>query len=202
VTVLDLPEAGTPSPSAAPTREADSAPLVVIRVSPLTWLKSTLMSILLRVVRAFGQYPWLVAPLVCVLPLALHLTGSDTPAEAYRVWLFHHFGFTIWNAQWYGGHTVLGYSVLFPPLAGILGSGTVGLLACTLTARWTTLLVRRETGRPHTLALLAFSGAVVENLVGLQHLCFVVCCTSIYYESFPETTGNPDRKRESANKRA
>jgi hypothetical protein len=166
VTVLDLPSADATDPPVV-TAAAVTAPpaAVTVPVGPLTWLKSTLMSILLRVVRGFGQYPWLVAPLVCVLPLALHLTGSDTPAEAYRVWLFHHFGFTIWNTQWYGGHTVLGYSVLFPPLAGILGSGTVGLGACTLTAFWATLLVRRETGRQHRLALLAFSAAVVENLV-------------------------------------
>lgn len=163
MTVLDLPEADSGQSSVTTA----AAPLAVTAapLTPLTWLKSTLMSSLLRVVRGFGQYPWLVAPLVCCLPLALHLTGSDTPAEAYRVWLFHHFGFTIWNTQWYGGHTVLGYSVLFPPLAGILGSGTVGLGACTLTAFWATLLVRRETGRQHRLALLAFSAAMVENLV-------------------------------------
>ncbi len=165
MTVLDLPEAAAPG---APSSTATAAPAVLEAPDNpglSSRLKSTLMSILLRVVRGFGKYPWLVAPLVCCLPLALHLTGSDTPAEAYRVWLFHHFGFTIWNAQWYGGHTVLGYSVLFPPLAATFGSGTVGLLACTFTALWTTLLVRRETGRQHTLALLAFSGAVVENLV-------------------------------------
>jgi hypothetical protein len=164
VTVLDLPEAGS---SATPVVAADAvlAPPAVVAAPPKTRLKSTLISILPGVLHLFRRHPWLVAPLVCVLPLALHLTGSDTPAEAYRVWLFHHFGFTIWNAQWYGGHTVLGYSVLFPPLAAFLGSGTVGLLACTFTARWTTLLVRRETGRQHTVALLAFSGAVVENLV-------------------------------------
>jgi hypothetical protein len=163
VTVVDAPEAETGEVSVATV--AAPPEVTAVPVPPLTWLKSTLMSILLRVVRGFGQYPWLVAPLVCVLPLALHLTGSDTPAEAYRVWLFHHFGFTIWNTQWYGGHTVLGYSVLFPPLAGFLGSGTVGLGACTLTAFWATLLIRRETGRQHRLALLAFSAAVVENLV-------------------------------------
>jgi hypothetical protein len=163
VTVLDLPEADATDSSV--TTAAVPLAVTTVPVAPLTWLKSTLMSILLRVVRGFGKYPWLVAPLVCCLPLALHLTGSDTPAEAYRVWLFHHFGFTIWNTQWYGGHTVLGYSVLFPPLAGFLGSGTVGLGACTLTAFWATQLIRRETGRQHQLALLAFSAAVVENLV-------------------------------------
>jgi hypothetical protein len=169
VTVLDAAEAGAPTADRAvaspPAVAVTSATLPAGRVSPLTWLKSTLMSIPLRVVGGFRQYPWLVAPLVCVLPLALHLTGSDTPAEAYRVWLFNHFGFTVWNTQWYGGHTVLGYSVLFPPLAAAVGSGTVGLVACTFTARWATLLVRRETGRQHTVALVAFSAAVVENLV-------------------------------------
>ncbi|HEX4015715.1 MAG TPA: hypothetical protein VHX15_03175 [Frankiaceae bacterium] len=164
MTVLDLSEADA-TDSSVTAVAADSLAVTTAPVAPLTWLKSTLMSILLRVVRGFGKYPWLVAPLVCCLPLALHLTGSDTPAEAYRVWLFHHFGFTIWNTQWYGGHTVLGYSVLFPPLAGFLGSGTVGLGACTLTAFWATQLIRRETGRQHRLALLAFSAAVVENLV-------------------------------------
>ncbi|HEX4429251.1 MAG TPA: hypothetical protein VHZ96_08290 [Frankiaceae bacterium] len=163
MSVLDLSEADATDSSV--TTAAAPPVVTTVPVAPLTWLKSTLMSILLRVVRGFGKYPWLVAPLVCCLPLALHLTGSDTPAEAYRVWLFHHFGFTIWNTQWYGGHTVLGYSVLFPPLAGILGSGTVGLGACTLTAFWATQLIRRETGRQHRLALLAFSAAVVENLV-------------------------------------
>lgn len=162
MTVVDLPEADTGAATALSVSPVVPAP---VPASPLTWLKSTLMSILLRVGRGFGKYPWLVAPLVCCLPLALHLTGSDTPAEAYRVWLFHHFGFTIWNTQWYGGHTVLGYSVLFPPLAAAIGSGTVGLLSCTLTALFATLLIRRETGRQHRLALLAFSGAVVENLV-------------------------------------
>jgi hypothetical protein len=116
-------------------------------------------------VRLSRREPWLIAPLMCVLPLALHLAGSDTPAEAYRVWLFHHFGFTIWNAQWYGGHSVLGYSVLFPPLAAILSSGAVALLACSFTARWITQLIRRETGCQHTVALVAFAAAVVGNLV-------------------------------------
>ena len=141
---------------------------------------------------ALGSIPWLIAPLVCVLPLALHLTGSDTPAEAYRVWLFHHFGFTIWNAQWYGGHTVLGYSVLFPPLAAALGSGTVGLLSCTLTARWATLLIRRETGRLHTLALLAFSGAVVENLV-VGRMAFAVGLAFAMLALLQVSLGRPRR---------
>jgi hypothetical protein len=191
VTVLDLSEAGS---SSAPVEAQDAvlAPPSVVPAAPKSRLASTLMSILPGILQLFRRHPWLVAPLVCVLPLALHLTGSDTPAEAYRVWLFHHFGFTIWNTQWYGGHTVLGYSVLFPPLAAFLGSGTVGLLACSFTARWTTLLVRRETGRQHTVALLAFSAAVVENLV-VGRMAFAVGLAFAVLALLQVSNGRPRR---------
>ena len=167
MTVLDAAEADASRAATVVRTASDAPPLTAPALTAFERVgsRSRLMSILLRVGHAFVQYPWLVAPLVCVLPLALHLTGSDTPAESYRVWLFHHFGFTVWNTQWYGGHTVIGYSVLFPPLAAVFGSGTVGLVSCTVAARWVTLMVRRETGRPHTLAMLVFSAAVVENLI-------------------------------------
>ena len=50
-------------------------------------------------------------------------------AHAYRAWLFEHQGLTVWNAQWYGGHHVLGYSLLvFVLLAAAFGPGDVGVL--------------------------------------------------------------------------
>ena len=50
-------------------------------------------------------------------------------AHSYRAWLFQHEGLTVWNAQWYGGHHVLGYSLLFAPLAAAIGPALVGVLA-------------------------------------------------------------------------
>ena len=44
-------------------------------------------------------------------------------AHSYRAWLFEHEGLTVWNAQWYGGHHVLGYSLLFAPLAADVRAG-------------------------------------------------------------------------------
>ena len=38
-------------------------------------------------------------------------------AHTYRTWLWHQVGFATWNAQWYGGHHMAGYSLLYPPLA-------------------------------------------------------------------------------------
>ena len=50
-------------------------------------------------------------------------------AHSYRAWLFQHEGLTVWNAQWYGGHHVLGYSLLFAPLAAAIGPALVGVLS-------------------------------------------------------------------------
>ncbi len=47
--------------------------------------------------------------------------GVDLPAQLYRVGLFHRNGLTLWDSQWYGGHWTLSYSVIFPPVAGIIG---------------------------------------------------------------------------------
>ncbi len=58
----------------------------------------------------------------------------DLAAAEYRAWLFGHAGFTVWNAQWYGGHHVPGYSVIFPPLASWLGPRLVGALAAVAAA--------------------------------------------------------------------
>ena len=45
----------------------------------------------------------------------------DLPAQIYRVGLFHRSGLVLWDSQWYGGHWTLSYSVIFPPVAGVLG---------------------------------------------------------------------------------
>src|SRR4051794_30005379 len=50
-------------------------------------------------------------------------------AHTYRAWLVDHAGLTVWNAQWYGGHHWLGYSVLFAPLAAWPGPAWTGALA-------------------------------------------------------------------------
>jgi hypothetical protein len=73
-----------------------------------------------------GGLPWSwMAPLAAVsLAFVAGLwgwKGVDLPAQLYRVGLFHRQGLTLWDTQWYGGHWTLGYSVVFPPLAGVIG---------------------------------------------------------------------------------
>jgi hypothetical protein len=80
-------------------------------------------------------------PLVLALALALVsvwlITGPRTPdlaAQVYRVGVFEHFGLTIWDSRWYGGHYLPGYSLLFPPLAALIGLRVVAGLSVLASA--------------------------------------------------------------------
>jgi hypothetical protein len=58
----------------------------------------------------------------------------DLAAQVYRVSLFRHEGFAVWDLHWYAGHALPGYSLLFPPLAALMGMRTVAALAVLATA--------------------------------------------------------------------
>jgi hypothetical protein len=112
------------------------------------------------------RHPWVITAALCAISVLLGLTGPDTPAQEYRVWLFKHGGALLYDDQWYGGHTVPGYSVLFPPLGALLGVQVIGVLACVASTVIVTRLLRgpgRRTG--HDLPLVWFSVATVANLV-------------------------------------
>jgi hypothetical protein len=64
--------------------------------------------------------------------LAWWLVDPRTPdlaAQVYRAHLYDQAGFTLWDNNWYAGHHVPGYSLLFPPLAHLLGLRLLGVLA-------------------------------------------------------------------------
>jgi len=66
------------------------------------------------------------------LLLAWVLVAPRTPdlaAAAYRVDLFEHVGMAVYDEHWYAGHALPGYSVLFGPLAWLLGLRVVGGLS-------------------------------------------------------------------------
>src|ERR1700761_5306426 len=67
--------------------------------------------------------------LACVGYLIAHPATADMAAHDYRAWLFRHEGITVWNAQWYGGHHVLGYSLLFAYAAALDGPAVAGVVS-------------------------------------------------------------------------
>ena len=75
-----------------------------------------------------------LAAALAVVYLIWQPPSLDLAAAEYRAWLFGRDGFSIWNAQWYGGHHLPGYSVLFPPLAFWLGPRALAALAVVAAA--------------------------------------------------------------------
>lgn len=70
-----------------------------------------------------------VALLLAVGWLALAPRSPDFAAQYYRAWLFEHEGFSLWDNNWYAGHHLPGYSLLFGWVALLLGTRLVGVLA-------------------------------------------------------------------------
>jgi hypothetical protein len=80
--------------------------------------------------------PW--APLLAAVGvLAWVIVYPHTPdlgAQVYRVGLFAHNGFSVWDNRWYAGHHLPGYSLVFPALGALIGLRTVGALSVLLSA--------------------------------------------------------------------
>jgi hypothetical protein len=93
---------------------------------------------------------------------------GDLAAQVFRAELFQRAGLAIWNGSWYGGHYTLTYSVLFPPLAALLGPQVVGLLAVVSSSYLFDRLVRDRWGVEARWATLWFAAGVVTLLADGQ----------------------------------
>jgi hypothetical protein len=100
--------------------------------------------------------------------LAWNPPVGDLAAQVFRTELFQRGGLSIWNGSWYGGHYTLTYSVLFPPLAALLGPRLVGGLAVIASAYLFDRLVRDRWGDAARLATLWFAAGVVTLLADGQ----------------------------------
>ena len=113
---------------------------------------------------------WRVAPaLIAAAVATAYLIAAprtvDLAASVYRARLFDHAGFTIWNSQWYGGHYTLGYSVLFPPLAWLLGPLVVGVLSAVASAVIFEALAHKHFGGEARWGSLWFGLAATTPLI-------------------------------------
>lgn len=90
--------------------------------------------------------PALVAAAVAVVYLAVDPQTDDLPAHVFRAELVGREGLAIWNGHWYAGHHALSYSVVFPPLAWLLGPTLVGALAAVAAGALFEPLVRAHFG--------------------------------------------------------
>src|SRR5215213_8664616 len=111
--------------------------------------------------------PTLAAAAMGVAYLIAAPETADMAAHTYRTWLWNQVGFATWNAQWYGGHHMAGYSLLYPPLAALAGTRLVGVLAAVAAVGVFALTARRlaPTRSAGALAAMLFLGGVMSNIV-------------------------------------
>jgi hypothetical protein len=111
--------------------------------------------------------PTLAAAALGVAYLIAAPETADMAAHTYRTWLWHQVGFATWNAQWYGGHHMAGYSLLYPPLAAVVGTRLLGVVAGVAAVGLFAVIARRMAPTPAAGALAAwlFLGGVMSNVV-------------------------------------
>src|SRR3954469_4208641 len=113
--------------------------------------------------------PALGCAIVCAVYLLAQPATADMAAHSYRAWLFQHEGLTVWNAQWYGGHHVLGYSLLFAPLAAAIGPAYVGVISAVAAVALFSPFARASAPTPTAGAVAAWlltAGVLSNVLIG------------------------------------
>jgi hypothetical protein len=92
---------------------------------------------------------------------------ADMAGHTYRTWLWDEVGFATWNSQWYGGHHMAGYSLLYPPLAALAGTRFVGVAAAVAAVGLFAPIARRlaPTSTAAAFASWLFLGGVMSNVV-------------------------------------
>lgn len=108
--------------------------------------------------------PGLLAAALALAYLVWEPPSADLAAQVFRTRLFEQVGFTVWSNQWFAGHHVPGYSVLFPPLAAILGPRLVAAVSAVLAAVLFERLAAGRYGARAWLGSLWFGAATATNL--------------------------------------
>jgi hypothetical protein len=115
-----------------------------------------------------GMPAWLPAVALSAALAAVMLVWDphvrDLAAQTFRAELFERDGFTLWNGSWYQGHYTLTYSVLFPPLAALLGPQLVGALSVVASAYLFDRIVREHWGERARWATLWYGAGAVTML--------------------------------------
>lgn len=98
----------------------------------------------------------LPAALLAIAYLVLRPPSADLAAQTFRADLFAAHGLLIWNNDWYAGHYLPGYSLLFPPLGAALGPRLAGAVAAVAAAGLFGALARGAYGDRARLGALWF----------------------------------------------
>jgi hypothetical protein len=131
-----------------------------------------------------------LAAALVLLWLLLDPRTPDLAAQVYRVGLFDHYGFAVWDEHWYAGHALPGYSLLLGPLASLFGLRL--LAACSVLA--SVALFERVVvgvyGRSARWGAVWFAVAAVGD-IWIGRLTFVLGVTFALASVFAFVRGHP-----------
>jgi hypothetical protein len=107
---------------------------------------------------------WTITAVLAGCWLAAGPRTPDLAAQVHRASLFAAHGFALWDNSWYGGHHLPDYSLVFPPLASLLGLRITAATAAVGSAALFESLV----GGPRAAAACRWFavGCVVDLLIG------------------------------------
>jgi hypothetical protein len=117
-----------------------------------------------------------IAAALVLLWLLIDPRTPDLAAQVYRVGLFEHQGFAVWDEHWYAGHALPGYSLLFPPLAALLGLRVFAALTVLASAALFERLVLGVYGPAARTGAVWFAVAAVGD-IWLGRLTFALGVT-------------------------
>ncbi len=113
-----------------------------------------------------GSAPLLALALAATW-LVVNPRSPDLAAQVYRVDLFRRVGFSLWDNNWYGGHHLPGYSLVFPPLATLVGLRVLGATAVVVSSALFARLASRHFGPGIRVAAALFAvGACGDLWIG------------------------------------
>jgi hypothetical protein len=104
--------------------------------------------------------PTLLAAALALAYLAWAPASQDLAAATFRAEFFERNGFESFNELWYSGHNLLSYSVLYPPVAALLGPRETGAIAVVAAAAVFALLAGRRFGATALVPALWFGAGV------------------------------------------
>jgi hypothetical protein len=109
---------------------------------------------------------WTLTAALASAYLLIAPASPDLAAASYRSYLFSQHGLSLWDNSWYGGHDLLAYSVLAPPLGALVPPRLLAAIAMTAaTALFAALIEGRFPRRATRIAAAWFAlGAGVALL--------------------------------------
>src|SRR4051812_3479218 len=92
--------------------------------------------------------------------------GTDFAAHVFQLHVYVDDGFALWTNYWYAGrYTFVGYSVLYYPLAALLGIRLLAVLSVAASAAAFTLVTRQAWGEQTVWATRFFAVVAAASVV-------------------------------------